>query len=133
VLTAIPVMTGVPVRLFTLDRNLPKGSRLSRAIENITREAEAWMARVAENIATATRASSVFPSQVESWLSMIHAMPPVDRSSPRLGADIRAARIIRPPPTNDTSRALTMALGAVRRESLVSSERSAALSNPYMT
>ena len=91
------------------------------------------MASVAENIATATSANSVLPNQVSSWLSMIQAMPPVDRSSPRLGADISAAMIIKPPPTNDTSSALTIALGAVRRGSRVSSESSAALSNPYIT
>src|ERR1700754_3033930 len=75
VLTEMPVMTGVPVRLLTRDRNLPNGSRLSRAIENITRDAEAWMASVAENIATATRANRALPSQVSSWLSMIQAIP----------------------------------------------------------
>ena len=64
---------------------------------------------------------------------MTQAMPPVARSSPSSGADISAARIISPPPTNDTSSALTIALGAVRRGSLVSSESSAALSNPYIT
>ena len=41
--------------------------------------------------------------------------------------------IISPPPTNDTSSAVTMALGAVLRGSRVSSESSAALSNPYIT
>jgi hypothetical protein len=66
------------VRLFTFDKNLPNGSRLSRAIENITRDADAWIASVAEKIATATVISSVLPNQVSSWLVITHAMPSVD-------------------------------------------------------
>lgn len=106
---------------------------MSRAIENITREADAWMASVAEKIATATSPSSVLPSQVSSWLSITHAMPPWARSSPSSGADISAARIISPPPKKDTSSALTIAFGAVLRGLRVSSLSSAALSNPYIT
>ncbi len=61
---------GVPVRGWTRARKSEKGSRPSRAIENITREADAWMARVAEKIAIATMVSRVVPIQVSSWLVM---------------------------------------------------------------
>src|ERR1700712_5401619 len=72
-LTVTPVMTGDPVRLLTFDRNLPNGSRLSRAIENITRDAEAWMASVAEKMAIATIVSKTLPSHVLSWLVITQA------------------------------------------------------------
>ena len=62
-LTVDPVINGVPVRLLTFANHLPSGSRLSRAIENITRDADAWIAKVAEKIATATVISSVLPTR----------------------------------------------------------------------
>jgi len=86
---------------------------LSRAIENITRDADAWIASVAEKIAIATVIKSVLPNQLSSWLVMTHATPSVDSiGSSSDGADVSAARIISPPPTNDSSSALMIALGA---------------------
>ena len=80
-----------PRRVGELDEEMVYESRVgdvftlgasSWRIENITRDADAWIASVAEKIATATRPSSVLPSHVSSWLSMTQAMPPWAKSSP---------------------------------------------------
>ena len=61
-------------------------------------------------------------------------MPWVDSSGAMMsGAAISVTRIIRPPPTAETTIQRVIAFGAVRRGSVVSSDSSAALSKPYMT
>ena len=61
-------------------------------------------------------------------------MPCVDSSGAMMsGAASSVPRIIRPPPTAETSMQRVIARGAVRRGSFVSSDSSAALSNPYIT
>jgi hypothetical protein len=52
---------GVPRRPGTRASRRANGSRPSRAMENITREGEAWMASAADRMAMATSASSSVP------------------------------------------------------------------------
>jgi hypothetical protein len=61
-------------------------------------------------------------------------MPCVDSSGAMMSGAARSVpRIIRPPPTAETSVHRVIARGAVRRGSFVSSDSAAALSNPYIT
>lgn len=110
------------------------GSTPSRAIENMTREAEFWIARQAEMTAIATMTSSALPSVSPTWAVTTDATPWLDSAgSSRSGAAISVASSSSPPPTPDVISAMRIAFGAVLRGDLVSSESSAALSNPYMT
>jgi hypothetical protein len=66
--TTILGRAGVPGRGDTWANWVENGSRPSLAIENITREAEAWMARAAERMAMDTSTRRTLPSPVPSRL-----------------------------------------------------------------
>jgi hypothetical protein len=66
--TTILGSAGVPRRGDTWANCFENGSRPSLAIENITLDADAWMARAAERIAIDTSTRRTLPSPVPSRL-----------------------------------------------------------------
>src|SRR6195952_3162891 len=73
--TTTPDQIGVFVRDETRARTCENGSRPSRAIENITRVADAAIASAAEKIETATTPSTIRPSTSPSWEVTTQAIP----------------------------------------------------------
>jgi len=73
--TTTPDQIGVFVRGETRARTWENGSRPSRAIENITRVADAAIASAAEKIEIATTPSTIRPSTSPSWEVTTQAMP----------------------------------------------------------
>src|SRR4051795_6120470 len=73
-----PDQIGVLVRGETWASTRENGSRPSRAIENITRVADAAIASAAEKIDTATTPSTIRPRTSPSWEVTTQAMPTLD-------------------------------------------------------
>ncbi len=113
-----------------------KGRLLSRAIANIIRMVAVCTARQHTVIATTIEARKTLPSSGPAACRSTCCSPPLLEAScgsARSSTAISPKSRISPPSTNDATTARTIARGAVRRGSTVSSPSELAVSNPYMT
>ena len=133
-----PVMsagiTGVFVFGWTFARCSPAGRLLSRAIANAIRIVAVCTARQQTVTAITTQIRKILPTVLPSTSRITYWSPATPISGELMSlTDMIANSRISPPRTNEAITARRIAMGAVRRGSLVSSPSELAVSNPYIT
>ena len=133
-----PMMTagtiGVLVFGCTFASRSPAGRLLSRAIANIIRIVAVWTARQQTVMAIATQIRKIFPTVLAEHVEDDELQPARGDLG---GVDVAHGedreQQDQPPRRNEAITARRIAIGAVRRGSIVSSPSELAVSKPYIT